>query len=188
MFLRQALAGGKELTRWFSTGFQAVAEGCGWRLAFPMLTAPASKSQQLVITPEMRRNDLHACGLSARGSFLRNQQTLGIEIAKIQHGAQAAECGEYFAQGKDAVHKSVATHVHNGTKQFSFGIPSAGGMPCRGVFNHQHRPFWFWTRRPREWFGDDEATKRFRRESALTKQCGTARQLIESFLVNKDFK
>jgi hypothetical protein len=188
MFLRQALAGGKELTRWFSTGFQAVAEGCGWRLAFPMLTAPAAESQQLMIAPEMRKDCRQAGGLSARGSFLRNQQTLGIEIAKIQHGAHTAERGQYFTQGMDAIHETIAAPVNNGAEQFLFGIPSAIGVPCRGVFNYQHRPFRFWTWRPRQRFGDDEKTELFGREPSIAEQCGTAHQLVESFLVAENFK
>ena len=136
----------------------------------------------------MRLDRRQAGSLRPVRCLLRNEQALGIKVAEVEHRARATERREDVAQRTDAVHKAVATAIHDSTKQLLFCVPAALGMPRRCVLDDEGWAGWIWAGSPRQRFRYDKATERFRCESALAEQRRTARQPVEAFLVTEDFQ
>src|SRR6266571_6372896 len=89
-------------------------------------------------------------GLSTTRRFLRNQQALGVEIAKILDLARTAERSEDVVQRCDSIYKAIAAAVHDRAETLLLCVPPAVGMPRRRVLDDEHRAGNVWTSRPRQ--------------------------------------
>src|ERR1041384_428831 len=136
VFLRESATCRNKLARWLGKSFQPIAErGCR-RLSIPRLTACISQFEQGSVTPEMRFNFWQSCGFCSTGSLLRNQQTLRVKIAKIEHPARSTEFGKNVCQILNAICKPVTTAIDHGTETLSLCVPSAVGMPRACILDH----------------------------------------------------
>src|SRR6266542_3649024 len=93
----------------------------------------------MAIATQMRFDTWHARGLSASRSLLGNQHPTRVQIAKVENGACSAEFGKNVREIADSVCETIAATINDATKQLSFLVPSAVGMPRCGVLNHNER-------------------------------------------------
>ena len=140
-----------------------VAKRWQRQLTFPRLAASSTELHELSIAPQMRLDNGQPQTLGAGRSFLWNQQALRIEIAEIEHSTRATEFVEDVGEIADAVGKTIAIAIDDGTEQHTVRIPAAVGVPCRGVLNHDERLTGGTGRAalPRERHADDFAPKSF---------------------------